>query len=234
MTKASFFSSLLNLLYPPICVSCGTHGDWWCEECRNAVERTTQHPCASCLSLEAVHSCSRSLPFAGVVATGFYHSPPLRKLIADLKYQGVTAGASSVETYLETYQSSRATPLPWSRESTLLIQPMPLEPSRERERGFNQATWVAERMNKAWQMPGTFVNLLARRKGLSAQAELEHEVVLRRANVNGQFIAIKHNDQPVLLVDDVVTTGSTAAEAARVLLATGTPRVYLAALAIGK
>jgi predicted amidophosphoribosyltransferase len=222
---------LLDLLYPPRCVGCREKGDWWCARCRSEVERLSAHPCSRCLETAQDHVCEGSLPFAGVFATGFYHSPSLRRLIGALKYEGVTAAEQEVEAYLR--DSSLA--LPWSGESSLVIIPMPLAGGRERERGFNQAAWVAERMKNAWNISGSIrTDALLRRKTATAQAELEHDATIRSANIRGAFQAVGHMTDAVLLVDDVVTTGSTAAEAAQALLHAGVPRVYLAALAVGK
>lgn len=221
----SFF---LDLLYPARCVACGRGGAWWCASCRAAVERVPCDPCAHCVSVTPGHdadSCSGTLPFAGVAATGFYHSAPLRLMIAALKYDGVTAAAPDVESYVRGIHR----PFPWEGEQDLLIVPMPLAPGRERERGFNQAAWIAELLGRA-----SAPDVLLRRKSAMPQADVEHDPGLRAANVRETFQAVGRITRPVLLVDDVVTTGATAAEAARVLLAAGAPRVYLFALAVGK
>lgn len=226
----------LDLLYPPACVACGANGDWWCLDCRSFIDRPPQDPCPHCLAIDPDHQHvdNSGLPFTGVVSTGFYHAPALRRLIAALKYEGVTATKPAVEAYLYTALAERPVPTPWQKERSLLIQPMPLAAGRERERGFNQATWFAERLQRAWVIDGERVDLVQRRRGTMAQAELAHETALRSANVRGQFFVAQRLTQPVLLVDDVVTTGSTAAEAARSLLSAGAPRIYLATLAIGK
>src|SRR3989338_8528142 len=139
-------SHVLDLLYPPRCLSCHSAQDWWCEECRKAVETLPQDPCARCLSLDhAAVACDGVLPFSGVVATGFYHSPPLRRLVGSLKYDGVTVSSDAVECYLQDVVSRRAVPLPWEGETSVLIHPMPLASGRERTRGFNQSALFSER-----------------------------------------------------------------------------------------
>ncbi|HWQ99419.1 MAG TPA: hypothetical protein VN397_01065 [Candidatus Methylomirabilis sp.] len=226
-------ASVLDVIYPPKCVSCRTPGDWWCAACRASVERMGRHPCPHCLSTDLCHSsagCTGTLPFLGVVSTGYYHSRPLRRLVAEIKFQGVTAAASSLEAYLASFTC----PFPWSCEPRLQIQPMPLSASRERDRGFNQAAWIADRMRAAWKIRGSVADVLVRRPRSVTQAELDHEGGLRAANVRGAFAATRRLTGAILLVDDVVTTGSTAAEAARALLAAGAQRVYLATLAVGK
>lgn len=223
---------LLDLFYPPRCVACGESGAWWCARCRGSVEKLSCEPCPKCLEVKQGHECTGSLPFAGVVATGFYHSLPLRRLIAGIKYDGVTSVTSDVEAYL---RDVRAVNLPWETEKDLIVVALPLADRRERERGFNQADWIADRMAAAWNISKPDNSLLIRRQGgVSAQADLAHDSALRQANVQGQFSATRQISSSVLLIDDVTTTGSTAAEAARVLLAAGAPKVYLAVLALGK
>jgi ComF family protein len=174
-----------------------------------------------------VTMCEGTLPFASISATGFYHSLPLRRLIGALKYDGVTAAGADVDAYL---RDARMT-IP----SDAMIIPMPLADRRERERGFNQAMWIAERLQAiALSLDIMRDPVVVRRSGKYAQADLEHNEKLRRANISGQFSTVKRINRPILLVDDVVTTGSTAAEVARTLIAAGAPGVHLFALAVGK
>lgn len=228
-------TTFLDAIYPSTCVSCGAGGCWWCEACRNGVEQLFNDPCPKCLSADASHhpfACAGPLPFAGVVSAGLYHSAPLRKLIHALKYQGVTAAEADVEAWLSVLQASRGLAFPWQTEKGLVLQSMPLAESRERDRGFNQAAWLAERIQHAWAPQARIVSILARASSAMPQASIEDKA-LRVHNIANEFIATSRTKVSVLLVDDVVTTGSTAAEAARVLMGAGAPRVYLASLALG-
>ncbi len=208
---------------------------WWCEKCQNDAECLKSDPCPKCLKEHSETTCRGDLPFDGVVACGYYHSPPLRRAIASVKYQGMTALAPDLECFLRQYQQSRSEPFPWARESFLHILPMPLASSRERERGFNQAKWLSERMRIAWNISALFADqdLLTRSALLSPQAEID-DPSIRAANVAGSFVAHSLAPEAILLVDDVLTTGSTAKEAALCLKNAGTERIYVACLALGR
>jgi ComF family protein len=98
-----------------------------------------------------------------------------------------------------------------------LLLPVPLHPRRERERGFNQASLLAWRVARAWQVP-VRDDVLVRAVPTPSQTELDAPA--RLANVRGAFrlrrpevIAGGH----VLLVDDILTTGATLSECARCL-----------------
>ena len=104
------------------------------------------------------------------------------------------------------------------------LVPVPTTRRRLRQRGFNQAQLLAERLGEIWGMP--VLPALSRRDEHAAQTKLSAEN--RRRNLEGCMEA----DSAVrglraLVVDDVLTTGSTASEAARALLAAGAARVGL-------
>lgn len=98
-----------------------------------------------------------------------------------------------------------------------VLIPVPLHPSRERERGFNQSLLLARRLGRAWHVP-TCTDVLVRSIPTVPQIELSAEE--RRVNVRAAFslyrperVAGKH----VVVVDDVFTTGSTVTACARCL-----------------
>lgn len=227
---------ILDILYPPKCVSCGAAGSWWCEACRSSVERPDEDPCPRCLKdhrRPEFRVCKGDLPFAGIVVTGFYHSAPLRTYIGALKYQGVTASSRDMAAYLRSYAETRHGVFPWSEENRVTIIPMPLGETRKRERGFNQALWIAERLKEAILPRAEIAQVLARADTAMPQAKIE-DAELRKANVRGGFVATKPVSGAVVIVDDVITTGATAREVARTLKEVGATRVYVFALALGR
>lgn len=104
------------------------------------------------------------------------------------------------------------------------LVPVPLHPSREAERGFNQALLLARELSRRWEIPVT-EGVLKRARATPSQTELSAEA--RRANVRGAFVLHRPDrvaGAHLLLVDDILTTGATVAECCRVLLTAGGAR----------
>lgn len=115
-----------------------------------------------------------------------------------------------------------------------VVVPVPLPERRERERGFNQAALLAGVIGDILRLP-VFKRALVRTRETPSQATLSREQ--RQANLCGAFAAGEDSSavagRNVLLVDDVYTTGATASECSRALLAAGAGAVYVVTLATG-
>jgi competence protein ComFC len=113
-----------------------------------------------------------------------------------------------------------------------LVIPVPLHRARKRERGFNQSEILAEGISKSLNI--TFSrNILRRTKNTKDQTHLNAQQ--RQENVRNAFkVALQETviGKNVILVDDVMTTGATLNECARVLLDAGAKRVLAATLAV--
>ncbi|HHO70556.1 MAG TPA: ComF family protein [Halothiobacillus sp.] len=103
-----------------------------------------------------------------------------------------------------------------------LLLPVPLHPSRLRERGYNQAGELASRLGKLLGIPvghshGERLRYTVEQSGLDAAT--------RRRNIRGAFVFVKQLPPHVAIVDDVMTTGSTVREVARVALRAGAKHI---------
>jgi ComF family protein len=107
------------------------------------------------------------------------------------------------------------------------LVPVPLAPRREADRGFNQAALLARELCLQWGIP--LAHALGRSDGHGAQRGSAGAA--RRAQVQGAFHVVGDVPLHCVLVDDVVTTGSTLSSAARALRAAGCARVGAVALA---
>ena len=109
---------------------------------------------------------------------------------------------------------------------------VPLAPDRKKERGYDQVELIARNVSERLQIP--LVPLLKKRRGVSAQS-LASSPAERRANIAGAYRVIDPDvvqGKRILLIDDVVTTGSTLSECARTLRNAGAVRVLCATLAV--
>lgn len=208
-------------------MGCGKYeteeGLWICPVCLEGIEIDASPP-----------KPLADLSLDGFVGVGFYHDPILRKFIRELKYHGATALLPSFGRILRRFAEQRIEPWPWANTTDLIIQPLPGVPKRVRARGFDQSVLLAELIRETWAPWADVTSILKRRtKSVSAQADLEPGP-LREANVKGSFEAVAHAPRSVVLVDDVVTTGATMAEAARLLRSAGHGPIYGISIAVGK
>lgn len=225
--------SFWEIIFPPFCVACSAGGSWWCESCRGSVQVIVRPLCPACAGRKTEHDCPRRLGLDGLVVCGYYHDPKLRAAIHALKYRGVERLAAPLAEFLRSWRLARCGPWPWAGATDLSVQSLCGAPANVRARGFDQADILSKLIRRElipWAVP---IGLLLRRDSLSPQAKIA--AGLRRANVAGAFSVRSHVRVPesVVLVDDVLTTGSTMSEAARVLRAAGVRQVFGFALALG-
>jgi ComF family protein len=113
-----------------------------------------------------------------------------------------------------------------------VITPMPLHPARLRERGYNQSALIAQGIADILKLP-LYENIIARHRPTAHQSQLHAKD--RWTNVDGAFRIMPLADivgKDIILVDDILTTGATASEAAKTLKEAGASRVIVITLAI--
>jgi ComF family protein len=119
------------------------------------------------------------------------------------------------------------------RQSGEMIVPVPLHPTKQREREFNQAERLADRLGAATQMP---VNKRLLRRVVATRTQALLKRPERLANVRNAFAmrdGQRLNGERIVLVDDVFTTGATTSACAKVLMAAGAGEVCVWTLARG-
>jgi ComF family protein len=155
-------------------------------------------------------------PWSRTIAALIY-AFPVDRLLQQLKYGGRLALADwAGATLCDAIRASFASRSALDRPDRIVA--LPLAAARQRERGFNQAREIAARVASAVGLP--LAAPLARIGGAKPQAALAWKE--RASNVRGAFRAQEDvRGARIALVDDVMTTGATLAEAAGVLLLAG-------------
>ena len=223
--------SLIHKLITPTCLLCLEPGQRpaldLCSGCEQDLPRTGRG-CAICAAPVAggsiaCHACLARQPAFDAVVAPYRYEFPLVELIHRLKYGGQVAVARILGNLLARRLAERGKP------AVDALVPVPLHASREARRGYNQAGEIARFAGEILSLP--VANRLATRvRATEEQAALP--AIVRRINVSGAF-AVRDVALPpaVAIVDDVLTTGSTADALARELKRAGCRRVEVWAVA---
>ncbi len=228
------FGIIGDILFPPACVACGTGIEKGviCGPCRAGIARYRTLFCGSCMARLPLDRkiCHPGAPYL-LGAAGPYDDNALAALIHALKFRGIAAAAEPLAGILAEYAAERLR----SGIAGYIVTPLPLSLKRRRSRGFNQSALIAERFAALLGLPFE-EHLIARIVHRKPQSETK-DIFERHENARGCFAADaagahKIAGAAVLLIDDVVTSGTTFTEAARVLKASGAKKII--ALAVAK
>jgi ComF family protein len=212
-------SAAVHALLPPRCALCvaGTNGPRLCEACRASLPRLPRSRCAQCaLPLESGGVCAECLdrkPAYDTVSAAFAYEFPVDALVHACKYRGDL-------TLAPTLARELAAGVPCDAD---VLVAMPLAAARLRERGFNQAHEIARCLAEA-----VGISLLphACRKVADTAPQAGLTLAERARNVRRAFVCDADlGGLHVAIVDDVMTTGATLNELARVLKRAGAARV---------
>src|SRR5438309_4001535 len=212
-----------------------------CDECVAQMRPITGSVCSVCgerlaspfaAAGERCGLCRRlAPPFAKAAAYGSYDGG-LRELIHLLKYEHVRTASNVLGRMLAEVIAALK---PSFGDAALVVVPVPLHPSKMRQRGFNQAELIARaalKLKPAGDQLACNGSVLERRRDTQSQTGLSNHQ--RRENIRGAFAVALPREiegREVLLVDDVFTTGTTVSECARILRRAGATRVWVATVA---
>ena len=203
----------------PACASCIGALPWNAIACRACAL-----PLTSAGETSVCGDCLRDSPPQDRSWAAFRYEAPIMQAIVELKFRGRLAPAHVVGSLMAEQLARRAQPLPD------VLVPMPLHPRRLQRRGYNQAVELGRELARRLSVP------LAARAARRVRATLEQtrlDGAARRRNVRGAFLVDPRivRGRHVALLDDVITTGATAAELARAARAAGARHIEVWAAA---
>ncbi|WP_372398012.1 ComF family protein [Azospirillum sp. HJ39] len=234
-SAAGAASLLLNALLPPRCLSCGEGVDrqgGLCARCWTGLTFIAAPLCACCglpfeYEAEQGSLCASCLadppPFARARAVLAYDDGS-RPLMLGFKHGDRIHAAKSYGVWLARTGRELL-------EDADRLAPVPLHRGRLFRRRYNQAALLAQALSRHCGVPA-LPDLLQRHRATPTQGGLDRQD--RHRNVRGAFRlrpGLSVAGQRLVLVDDVLTTGATLAECARVLLRAGAARVDVLTLA---
>jgi ComF family protein len=223
--------AVLDQLYPPLCLNCDgavASADGLCAACFGQLRPITA-PCCPVLGLPFERDLGPGILSAAAIAA----PPPFRRARSAVLYNVVARQLVSRLKYADRPELARfcarlMTPAGqelWADRPVLV--PVPLHPGRQLSRRYNQAAEPARSLGRLTGLP-VDPGLVARQRATRQQVGLSADA--RQRNVAGAFAvrpdaAARLGGRPVVLVDDVITTGSTVAAVTRALQRAGVAAV---------
>ncbi len=210
----------LDLFIPLRCAGCGRLGQVWCHDCDQSLARLSGPLCPICGGSRKHGATCRACRQAALTLRARSYARyqgPLLSAVLNLKYRPNRRMAAVMAGWLAGIVRG-------DENDYQLVVPVPLGPSRQRRRGYNQAALISKAL-------AAELHLDHLKHGLERVRETDSQVGLnpntRRKNVERAFQSAsdKVQDKAVILVDDVFTTGATLAACATALRQAGASRI---------
>jgi len=214
----------LDLIFPPRCAGCEQWGERYCASCQEQTKLISSPICQICGEPASggesatCRRCRASKIFYTAIRSWAYFEGPLQKAIHKLKYKK-DLGLSEIlaQPLIQLLAEQK-----WKID---LIIAIPLDGNRQRERGFNQSLYIARPI--AWSNE-IIIKPSAIRRVKITRSQVGLSLEERKNNVADVFCAEQKivYGKSILVVDDVVTTGSTINSCAAALSKAGALRIY--------
>lgn len=219
--------SLLDFFFPKYCVNCKAFGSYLCANCFIQLSFDTHVICLVCGkgSLDGLTHpvCKKKHSIDGVFCAVAYRKVA-KKLIFVLKYQPYVSDIQHILVDL-FYESLIQKELFTKNLHNAVFIPIPLSAKKLKLRGYNQSLLLAKGLAKKMNIP--LADILIRTKNTKPQFGLSK--LERKINMKDAFALKKRTKreyETAFLVDDVLTTGTTLSEAAKILKQHGFQKVW--------
>lgn len=202
---------ILDWLFPITCINCQTKGRAICQ------------------------SCLDSIPINNYFNNNFliasnYNNPLLKQAIKKFKYSpGFFLLAKELSFLLIKYLSQFPTTIEYLKNQHFILVPIPLSNKKKRLRGFNQSELIAKELSKKFNLKIN-TTILLKTKETKSQTKLNSQA--RKINLSNCFeVDNKQCPNNILLIDDILTTGTTIKQTSVELKKRGAKKIWTIILA---
>lgn len=226
---------LKDLLFPKFCLGCGFLGAYICFNCKKKLSYIEKDVCLYCGKSSLfgfTHPGCRRLHGIDGFLSIFYYNNLLKSIIKNIKYRLAIDVWKEFCLIIEPERIQKIKVFNNLQDGQFYLEPIPLHRNKLQTRGFNQAKIIALFLKQFLGYP--LSESLLRSKNTLSQAQLKNNKA-RYLNMQGAFAVLSKDavGNKFILVDDVVTTGSTLKEAGRVLKQVGAKAVLALTIARG-
>ena len=238
MILQQIINALLNFLFPIECLGCKKEGVWLCKNCLSVLNNNLniQITCPICnkkkyLNGRICHNCQKNFYLNKVLISINYENKLTQTIIKAYKYNFIRDLKKPLSEIMINYFKTQVNLINQSALIHFIVIPSPLSKKRFRWRGFNQSELLAQEIARYFNF--TYLpNLIIKKKDTQEQAELSKKQ--RLINVRNSFQLTGHqniNGKSFLIIDDVITTGATLSEIARILKGGGAEQIWTLVIA---
>jgi ComF family protein len=196
-----------------------------CRDCFNKIPLASNNTCFFCEEITGQGriciNCKKEKYLDRVISASEYKNPLIRDLIRAFKYHYVQELAAPLSQLLIQIMENQGFGFHLSANGRdnldFVVIPVPLFKHRLHYRGFNQAELIAQEIAKHFKLP-IEINTIKRKISRAPQAKI-NDIEKRKTNIKDVFniVPSEVEGKIILLIDDVITTGATLSEAARIL-----------------
>lgn len=228
---------LFSLLFPVNCLICEKSGRYLCADCFRRIPVKRFELCPACQKTEtfAGRVCNlcenerKKFYLDGIIVASYYKHPILKEALYSYKYRFIRKLAWPLAKLL----AKKLFLLETFPFENFVFTAVPLHPKREVWRGFNQAEMLGEKLKKLLLQNDLEISflpdLLIREKYLKPQMKI-HSTEDRKKNIVGCFKInpkyLKKVPRKIIIIDDILTTGATLDECAKILKRHGAEKVW--------
>lgn len=223
------FNHILNFFFPNTCVVCSLRltesEEHLCLSCLESLPRTNYHNQEE-NRLED-YLAGKFIFNRAAAFCYFYKSGGVQKIIHELKYKN----NPELAMYMGKLYGSELKDSDFLKDIDYLV-PVPLHPKRQKQRGYNQAEEICKGISAVTGIPISTTMIV---RAVNNPSQTSHSKTQRWKNVEGIFVSVNNvgvSEKSILIVDDVITTGSTIESIAKSFPEGKAPTINVAAIGI--